>query len=542
MLALFAPLLAFPAAAQAPLSHTDDAAPVPAGMLRLRVTTAWTRFDQRFAADGRLVPLGADLSTDALGVAQLPRLAPIENGLRTLAGDPQLRLSLGRLDVRSNARIVVTPISLEYGITRRLSVGVQVPIVQTRRVVQARVNEDSTMLANVGLVPSGTRDAAAAQNRLVADAYRRGADSLAILIAECPANPGAAGCSSVNANPADAAAARQVALEFAAAVTALGVDAASVNLAPRDGSALSESIDAQRLAINQRLQQYLGADAGASSSIFAAQNAFSYLDLQGQRGAPGLLQSDLGGGLDSLGTTDRLGIGDVSVGARLLVFDRFSHDTMPVPAIQTRLVVGGAVRFGTSLPDSAQNLADIAIGDGPGVEVHSAMDLISGRFGGTIAARYVKSFARTVTAPLFGDPDAAFPYPLFGARRRTAGDVVGLDVTPRFLVSNWLALDGHYGIERVGAATYDAPNLELIDPCINCGTLPSVITTTGVTRTSQRVGLGLRYSTVDAYARGRASFPVEVSLTHLETVTGDDGVPKSSRDMIGVALYYRLRR
>ena len=546
LLALLVAAPALTATAQAPLSHTDDAAPVPAGSLRLRMTTAWTRYDQRFAAGGGVTPLGADLATAALGVAQLPGLAPIEAGLRTLANDPQVKLSLGRLDVRGGARIVTTPISLEYGVTRRLSIGIQVPIVQTRRVVQLDVNSDSAARANVGFVPVVSRADAARTNLAVALAFRRDADSLGVLLAQCPTNPTGAGCAPVNSNPSDATAARQAALAFANAVRSLGVDAATLLIAPRDKSALGDAIDARRLAINQQLQQYLGANAGAGTNVFTARSDFSYIDLQGRNGVPGLLRSGVGGGLDSLHTTDRLGIGDIALGAQFLVFDRFAHDTMPVPALQTRLVVGGAVRLGTSRADSSLNLIDIATGDGPGIEIHSAMDLITGRLGGTVAVRYVKSFARSVTAPLFGDPEATFPFPAFGARRRTAGPVMGLDLTPRYLLSESFAIDAHYGLERVGAATYDSPVITVpaVDACLTCTVLipPDVVLTSGAVRTAQRVGLGLRYSTVDAFARGRARYPIQVSFSHLQTVTGDAGLPKSSRDQVQVRLYYRLLR
>src|SRR5258705_5913143 len=121
-----------PLPAQTTLSHLDDAAPIPVGMLQLRVANAWTRWDERFTLEGT-TPLGAALSADSLGSAQFPRLLPIESGLRTLASDPTLRLSLGQLRGTSNARVVTTAIGLEYGVTRRLSGGLLVPIVQTRR-------------------------------------------------------------------------------------------------------------------------------------------------------------------------------------------------------------------------------------------------------------------------------------------------------------------------------------------------------------------------------------------------------------------------
>ena len=542
LLVVVAPLAAAPILrAQAPLSHTENAAPLAAGSLRLGITTSWTRYDERFSASGGTESLSSDLSTPALGVAQFPLLASTEASLQTLAGDPAVRLSLGRLEVRGGARVVTTPISLEYGVTRRLSVGVQVPIVQTRRVVQLRVNEDTGARANMGFVPAGRRSDAAQRNLDVANALRQASDQLGKLITQCAANPGASGCAAVNADPAGAAAARDQARAYANAVTVLGTEAAQALLAPREGSSLATSIEARRLAINTALQQYLGAGAGASTGVFLATTDFSYIDLQGRAGTPGLLQSPLAGGLDSLHTSDRLGIGDVAVGAKYLLFDRFARGEGPIPRLQSRMVVGAAVRFATSQADSARDLVDIAPGEGAGVEVHSAIDLISGRFGGTIAARYAKSFARTVTASLYGNPEAPYPFPVFGQRSRTAGDVVGLDVTPRYFFSDWLSVDGHYGLERVGATMYSAG---AETPCASCldNQAPSVETTVGSPTTAQRLGVGFRFSTVNAYARGRARYPIEVSFAHLETVSGDAAIPKASRDQIQLRIYYRLRR
>lgn len=529
------------AGAQTPLSHTEDAAPVPAGMLRFKVTAGWTRFDQRFGVDSQL-PLGADLSTDALGPRQLPRLAPVEFGLRTLTDDSNVRLTLGRLEVRSDARVVTTPLSLEYGLTRRLSVGVLVPVVQTRRTLQVDVNRDTAKAfrANMGFLLASERGNAATQNEAVARAYQTAANQLATRIASCQQNPADPGCAPINANPAGAAAARARAASYATAVTTLGTTAGTALLAPRAGSALADSIEKRRAELNAALQQYLGPGAEAIGSVFLAGSDFAYFDLQGRNRTPGLLQSTLGGGLDSIRTTDRLGIGDVAVGARFMVFDRFQYDTMPRPRLQTRLAVGGVVRFATSMVDSARNLADIPTGDGAGVEVNGALDLITGRLGGTIAGRYIRSFARTVQAPLRGDPEAPYPFPEFGDRQRRAGDVIGLDVTPRYLMSETYSLNGHYGIERVGAPVWDDPVLPVDDVCLGCASPTGSARTQA--RTAQRIGLGIRYSTVDAYTRRRAAYPVEVSFTHLETVTGDEGLPRSTRDQIQVRLFYQLFR
>src|SRR6478609_5695212 len=79
----------FIAAAPAPLlaqvypSHTEDAAPVPKGVLRVKATTVWTRYDERFTSTGRS-PISDDIATDSLGPRQLPFLTPVEDGLKTL--------------------------------------------------------------------------------------------------------------------------------------------------------------------------------------------------------------------------------------------------------------------------------------------------------------------------------------------------------------------------------------------------------------------------------------------------------------------------
>ena len=416
--------------------------------------------------------------------------------------------------------------------------GVLIPIVQTRRALQLVVNRDST--GNVTFVPARSRRSASLQNAAVYAQFRSAADSLATLIARCPVNPTAAGCAAVNANVTDAAAVRTQVQRFADAVqSAFGTDSTNAFIAPRAGSTLAAAIEAQRAALSARIRTNLGATAATGAGVFTSSSSFSYIDLNGRNAAPGLLQSSLGGGLDSLRTTERIGLGDVSVGAQFLVFDRFDKAADVTPrAVQSRLAVGGAIRFVTSRADSAKNLADIGTGDGAGLEVHSAMDVMSGRFGGTVAARYLKYISRPVNAPLRGDPDAFFPVPVFGVAMRTAGDVIGLDFTPRFFLGEWFALNGLYGIERSGGASYD--RTEAIAACSSC-VGPAVFNADNA-HTAQRLGLGVRFSTVDAYLRGRSRYPIEVSLSHLESIADAAGAPILRRDVIQLRLFYRIRR
>ena len=524
-----------PLVAQAPLtlSHTEDASPVPKGTLRFRVTTGWTRFDERFISGGRR-SLSDEISTDSLGAAQLPLLAPVERGLRTLAADQTAKLSLGKLAAYSDARIVTTPIAFEYGLTRRLSIGVMFPVVQTRRNIAFGINKDSS--ANVGYVASRQRDSAAKVNALVYGGFNRAADSLAVLVARCPTNPTATGCAAVNLNATDAAAAGALARQFADAVkSALGTDTSVTRIAPRTGGTLAASIDSERALINAQVRKYLGGSAGATSSVFTQSAPFSYIDLQGRNGVPGLLQGSLGG-VDSLQTTNKLALGGVTFGVQLQVFDRFRTDSLSSSGVQSRLAVGGGFKFERLLQDSARTLGSISPGNGSAVELHSAMDVIAGSLGGTVAMRYTKYLPHTINAPLVGDPEAFWPVPVFGSMQATAGSVAGLDLTPRLLIGSSFALDGHYGFERSGAPTYDRPA-----PPPGCAICVGVATPVTPTRNAQRLGFGIRYSTVDAWRRGQLGTPIEVSFTHLQAVTGDAGVPRVQRDQVQVRLYIPVR-
>lgn len=523
-----APIIAH---AQLTLTHTEDAAPIPAGMVRFRMTTGWSRFDERFTANG-VRTLSDEISTDSLGPRQFPLLTVVERGLKTLTNDGGTRLTLGRLNAKSDIRTVTTPIALELGLTRRLSVGIMVPIIQTRRSIHIAVNDDSTRRANVGFVPPRTRSSAAGTNAAIYAALRSAADSLGQLIAKCPTTPSAPGCSVVNADANGAAAARAQAQAFADAVrTALGIDSTSTLLAPRTGSALAAAIETQRAATVSRVQRYLGPGAATSSQVFTADADFSYIDLQGRGGIPGLLQSSLGG-LDSMQTVNRLVIGGATFAARFLVFDSFQYDTLPRHGVQARMAVGGEYRYETTRADSARQLGAVSPIIGSGAAVTSALDVTTGRLAATLAARYDKPFSRTVSSPLLGNPEAYFPVPVFGPVTMTPGAVVSIDVTPRFLLGEWFALDGHYGIERAAAATYVLPGAAT---CDGCGV--TAFTPNTATRTAQRVGFGVRYSTVDSYLRGAARTPIEVSFTHLETISGDVGVAKINRDQVAVRIF-----
>jgi hypothetical protein len=528
------------ARAQTGIGPLDDATPIPRGWIRFGVLNSWTRYDSRYGANGVVDPLGAPLSTDSLGPRQLPKLAPVEGALQTLTNNPLQRLTFGRLDVRSDARIVTTPFVLEYGATNRLSFGVTVPVVQTRQTAQVRVNSrpagDTSKTSNMGWIPAEQRSGVAQSNSAVVAALTAAATGLNGLVTLCATNPAAPECSTIQGKEAAAAATAQRATDFATAVaTAYGINEQTALVAPLSGSQLAATIEAQRAALASQLAAFVpGTEIGQLSTT---STEFSYIDLQGRVRTPGLLASELGGGLDSIHTTDRLGIGDVEIGARFALLDHVSRDSVRPIGAQYRLVIGGVYRFATSRADSARDLLDIGTGEGGGAEGRVSLEVSRGHVGATLAARYAKSFARTVEVPLVGYTIAGFPYPSFGEVSRTAGDLFSFAAAPRVYLGSWLSFEGDYQMERVGAPTFEPP---VGDPCSFC--LPPEGSVLPAATTVQRLGVGLRYSTVLSYLRHRTKYPIELSYHHLETVSGDATAPKISRDVIQLRLYYRLHR
>ena len=87
-----------------------------------------------------------------------------------------------------------------------------------------------------------------------------------------------------------------------------------------------------------------------------------------------------------------------------------------------------------------------------------------------------------------------------------------------------------------GATSFDlgAPT-ETCDYCAPFSPITSA-------RASQVLGIGFRYSTANAYLRGLAKTPVEISYTHLQAFQGDPTVPRISRDQIQVRLYFNIRK
>src|SRR5436305_508121 len=155
-----------------PLSNVEDARTLEKGTVLLRVLNAWTQFADVYDATAdsthHLHALGNAFSAEALGARQFPALATAQSALRTLTQNPNLALNLGQVFSTADSRVVTTPLSLEYGLTTRLTIGVMVPIVQTHSTVFVELNPrrlNGNFGANTGPNPALVNSQALATNQ-----------------------------------------------------------------------------------------------------------------------------------------------------------------------------------------------------------------------------------------------------------------------------------------------------------------------------------------------------------------------------------------
>ena len=503
-----------------PLSNTEDARTLSKGTVLFRVSNAWTRFDDVYdaAADSanHLHPLGQAFSASQLGVRQFPGLAAAENALRTLSGNPNLSLNLGQSFATANTRTVTTPLMLQYGLTDRLTIGAMVPVVQTHSTVFVELNPrrlGGNTGANVGPNPAIRNQPG--NNQQLINALRGAASDLETFIANCRSS---GSCSQPTVDAATALAHRDT-LFFNAVQTLYGTNNQASPFAPLG--------DAQKAVVAQldTLRAQISAITG---------NSYVFLDPAGAPGPAALLQLQQlatafpGVAFDSLGSPDRIGIGDVEVSARFKLLDGFADTS---GGIKVRATLIGVVRLGTGRPPTGTVPFEVGTGTGQtSADGGALFDLRLGRrLMATLGAQYTSYFTSSGVARLPNSGYALFPLdvPIAGSWRE--GDAIQVEATPRIGLTDYFTFFGAYTFRHQAASRYTSPDAP---------TLPLFNATT-----EQRAGLGFGYSTVTRYARGKSSVPIELSFTHLETLAATGGlVPKYSRDQIELRIYYRLRR
>jgi hypothetical protein len=554
----FVAVFANPAGGQRVLGVGDDALVLPRGVFRFRILGQWTWFNERYGKDtpgrpdGALEPLGIDFTLDTIGVKQFPNLTALQSGLQSLTGNPNWYATLGNTVVNLRDRVSAIPFVFEAGLSKRFSVGIQIPYVQTLSSAYFNVNTSGTQ-GNLGFNPALAVATAATQNTTMYTQFITAAATLEGSIAACQANPAASpSCPALLANRANAAALIANSRAFAGGAVgpvngpynARGGVYTTSPFVPIVGTDAQLAIEA-RVAAFRSLYQSFGVNSIAATTTgpFASQNRLTVSDAQRI-----LTDSAFGIVADPLSSVTRSHIGDIDIGGKFSVFDSFGGSTearMSPSGLNFRSAVGVTFRLPTGQIESPDNFIDIGTGrKATTVEGRWFGDVLVGsHFWESFIVRFNKPFSDDQTMRIIDLPNEELA-PLYRKQtvNRQLGTTFEFETAPRIVVNDYLAVSGWYMYRNhkqddySGTFTIPAAVTGFSDITINAATLDLE-----TAQTEHRLGGGLSYSNLYSFEQGKAKVPFEVTYLHWQTVKGAGGnQPKFFTDQIQLRLYARL--
>lgn len=522
-----------PAQAQRVSGIGDDAIPIPRGGYRFQVGGLWNDYREVYAPGAGKRSLLAALAVENLGVLQMPQLGAAQAGIRALTGNSNFALSLGPLESSGEVRQSIAPFAVDYGVTRRLSLRVLVPYVESRDVSQLVLNRAGSG-ANIGRNPAfGTagQQARAVNGALLGqiDAARA---ALTAEITRCT-NPAAIGCDAIRANPAGAQTLLSRAQQTRSSLVSVygDADGAGAPVVPIAGS----SVHAAVVATIGTLRSDFG--AYGITSIASAAQPQPAVTIFGP-GSIGSIASDtFSVGYGRLGNTRRAGIGDIDLTATYLLFDSFNADQVkrilsPARGLRSNVTVGW--RFGTAGADRTEDAFDVPIGEGASaLLLRSTTDILFNRWAWMSATvRAVKPFGDRVAVVVPSRDEASlFASPVVVASAaRSLGSRIEFELAPRMAIGQFFGLSAAYLVRHWSTDSYDTGLVESAVPLTEQFTSPS--------RTVSAAAVGVTFSTLNSYVRGRSRFPAEVIYTHTTPLGASGGVvPAVSTDRLELRLY-----
>lgn len=490
---------------------------------------------------GQAEPLGADFS-QPMGPLVFEQLTPLHAELQSLLSTNVDPLSAGSLRTTMDLGVYTTPFTIDLGITSRVMLTVAVPYTKTLNDITVFANSPVSA-ANVGLNP-GTLDAAArSTNTQVVSQLTSAATRLSSELTRC-AGSSDASCTAINNDRGGATALVTLAGRVATSIGKIyGTSAVRGSaFAPLNNSALHTQVGQLLTTIASGFQGFLGAPTGLTTWVDArplGAALMAYNDFQSV-----LSDSALGIALVPLESVRRSHLGDITVGAKVLLLDT----TRPTRGVTLgdehpglRFSISGAYRLPAAQQDAPDNVADVQTGDrSPDIEGAAYVDAVfSKRLWASVVARYALQQADKL--PLRVAPQGTpFP-PLYRQQdvSRDLGDVLSIDVYPRYSPNDVLTFAGWYRWVSKTADAYTG-TFSVTDLSGASQTLNASILNANTGQQEQRVGGGLTYSTLSAWQRGQAKWPLEVTVMRQQTISGTNAVVKAATTTFGLRYYSRL--
>jgi hypothetical protein len=503
------------ASAQSATSLLPDATVLPSRAFRVRALASWNRYDA-LIGNGGSRNIGSLLSADSLGTAEIPAFGPSEDAIRGAAGVSNFRLNAGQLSAVADSRVLTAPLILEYGLSRRLTFGVVIPLVETRTSLAAGLNYKPG-LANVGINGS----AVVAANSAFVQSMTNAANALQSQLNQCKATPASCPFSSTQQTTAQGLIQSSNAL---AALYGASGNVPNQPFIPLDSSAVQAVIAARAQTLRSQYSDLLGADP-ITGTLTGAHGPAANAQMQAVLTALGH---------DTLQSIDRSSFGDITVGATYQFVNTYPDSATTVADGHHLRVAGNAsYRLGTGEPANRNRFFDIGTGYGqPGVTAGLAADLqLVGNLSATATGSYTVQFGSVPVSRIPNLGNVAFPLDLPVSGTYSAGNVMSLSIVPRYRFSGNFGLTGQYSMVHVASDTYTADASSTSAIPVGAGLASA---------TAQQIGFGLTYGTIMSLDRGPERIPFEVSFNHLETISASGGpTPKSIVTQVELRVYFR---
>lgn len=283
------------------------------------------------------------------------------------------------------------------------------------------------------------------------------------------------------------------------------------------------------IELQSRLREMEGVDTLALPT-----RGVSFAELLERPALRALLNAEEAAALGLNSTRRPYHLGDVQLGARFLLIPGPAGWPFPDTIVRRslRTAVGARVRLPTGRGDT-RTATEIPPGGGHlGVGVDVLNDVfLSHRWYVNVAASGDWLLPADVVRQAFG---ADRPFPADTALRtlrRTPGPRVALSVTPRWRLTDEISFHGEYALAAQARTRYEAPD----------GVLPGVFEwrTGGA---AHALGIGARYSSLQAFARGRARVPFELGLSVSSAVVGTMQAPDAFSVRITGRVFVDPRR
>jgi hypothetical protein len=482
---------------------------VPAGTVRVDLDGSTAVWDHRWR-DGNREPLGADLTSPALGSDLLPTLIEADARIGRITGQTGYRLNLGALTGDAQAEDTRGYIGLALGLTRALTVFGRIPLVQVRTEIHYALGPSAG--ADAGVNPGS------AQQTTFFQEFDASLSALGARI----------GAGDFDGDPPLKARAQST-LDAGTALRddLFGLLADPVTQSPFVPIAASTAGQAIATRVSD-LQATMASDFGVSG--FTATPSLpdplatteSFLAAVSDPTGPLALRP---GGSK---VTFR---GDAEAGLAYTLVDRWDR---PGRRGGFRTAIEGLVRFPTGQVARPDRVLGLGTGDAQtDLEARITTDLGTGRLGlraeGTynrqLAADYILRVAPP-TQPLAG-------IDRLSAVHRDPGDIVSLAVRPFYRLAPTLALQASATFWSRGEdnVTYLTP--DDVIPGVEASVLAQDSKATATT-----VGFGISYSSLGRLQPGARGLPIDASWSYERVVRTTGGFVPDRHSMRARFRFY----